>query len=253
MSGAKSFVWCELLTSDLHAAKAFYGKVLGWDMHDMAMPAGTYTVLNAAGTGIGGIMEMPKDVTGMGPFWSPYIEMDDVDAGTKQAHLLGAKILRPAQDIPNVGRFAPIADPQGAIINLFKSLRPGAVPEAGATGTVGWYELHAKNWEDELTFYSKMFGWTQGEGHDIGPMGIYQIFNIGAQAAGGMFSSPEPAKGCFWLPYFRAGDIDAAQRRLGEAGGKTLNGPMQVPGGDWVVQAMDPQGAKFALMGRRAA
>jgi hypothetical protein len=252
MAGAKSFVWCELLTPDLQAAKTFYRRVLGWDIHDMPMPAGTYAVLNAAAVGIGGIMEMPKDASGMGPFWAPYIGLDDVDAGAKQAHLLGAKILRAAQDIPEVGRFAVIADPQGAIVNLFKALRPGPVTDARAAGTVGWYELHAKNWQDSLSFYCKMFGWTQAEGHDMGPMGIYQIFAIGAQSAGGMFSSPEAAKGSFWLPYFNVDDIDAAHKRLNEAGGKILNGPMQVPGGGWVIRAMDGQGAMFSLLGQRA-
>lgn len=253
MAGAKPFVWCELLAADLSAAKAFYRKVVGWDMNDMPMPNGTYCVLNTAGVGIGGIMEMPKNVTGMHPFWSPYIEADDVDASARQAEVLGGKILRPAQDIPNIGRFAVVADPQGAIINLFKSLSPGPVADGRSPGAVGWYELHAQNGQDAFGFYSKMFGWTRGEAHDMGPMGIYQLFLIGAQAAGGLFSSPQAAKGGFWLPYFNAGDIDAAHRRLNEAGGKTLNGPMQVPGGGWIIQAMDGEGAMFALLGQRAA
>ena len=253
MAVTKSLVWCELLAAELQSAKAFYRKVVGWDMHDMSMPNGTYTVLNAAGAGIGGIMEMPKDVSGMRPFWSPYIEVDNVDSAAGQAQSLGGKILRAAQDIPDVGRFAVVADPQGAIINLFKSLRPGAMPDAAAPGVVGWYELHAKDWQDAFTFYSKMFGWSQGESHDMGPMGIYQLFIVGGRAAGGMFASPEAAKGCFWLPYFNVDDIDAAHGRLTAAGGKVLNGPMQVPGGGWIIQALDPQGAKFALLGQRAA
>lgn len=118
-----AFSWCELMTTDVKAAKAFYGKLFGWDMEEMTMPGMAYTVVKAAGKGIGGIMGMPKDAPkGMPPMWGAYVTVDDVDATAQTAKQLGAKLLVPPQDIPKVGRFCVIQDPQGAVISAIKYL-----------------------------------------------------------------------------------------------------------------------------------
>jgi len=112
-----AFSWCELMTTDVDAAKAFYGKLFGWGMEDMPMPEMTYTVVKAGGNGIGGIMAIPKQAQGMPPMWGAYVTVDDVDMTARTAEQLGAKLLVPPQDIPDVGRFCVIQDPQGATIN----------------------------------------------------------------------------------------------------------------------------------------
>ncbi|HVN71979.1 MAG TPA: VOC family protein [Desulfomonilia bacterium] len=112
-----AFSWCELVTPDVAAAKAFYTKLFGWDTEDMSMPGMTYTVVKAGGKGIGGIMPIPRDAKGMLPMWGAYVTVDDVDATARNAEKLGAKILMPPTDIPTVGRFCVIQDPQGAVIN----------------------------------------------------------------------------------------------------------------------------------------
>jgi predicted enzyme related to lactoylglutathione lyase len=249
MAGAKFFVWYELQTSAVEAAKTFYRKVLGWDLQDMPMQGGTYTIFNVDGAGVGGLMQLTAP--GVAPFWSPYIEVDDVDAGAAKVGQLGGEIRVPPMDIPNVGRFAVVADPQGSHFNLFKSLNSGTPGISLQPGKVGWHELHAKDWESALKFYEAMFGWKKSERHDMGPMGIYQIFDIEGSRAGAAFNSPAAGNGGYWLLYFNVADIDTAHRLLGEAGGTVLNGPMQVPGGSWIIQAADPQGAQFALFGPR--
>jgi hypothetical protein len=112
-----AFSWCELMTTDVDAAKAFYTKLFGWDTEDMKMPGMTYTVVKAGGKGIGGIMPIPKEAAGMPPAWGTYVTVDDVDSTAKTAEKIGAKVLMPPTDIPNVGRFCVIQDPQGAVIN----------------------------------------------------------------------------------------------------------------------------------------
>ena len=94
-----------------------------------------------------------------------------------------------------------------------------------------------------------MFGWVKGEALDMGPMGTYQIFKSAGLATGGMFNSPGARAAPFWLYYFNVDDIDAAAKRVTEGGGVIAQGPNQVPGGNWILQAADPQGAVFALSG----
>lgn len=113
-----AFSWCELMTTDVNAAKSFYTKLFGWETEEMSMPGMNYTVVKAGGNGIGGIMAIPEQAKGMPPSWGAYITVDDVDATAKAAGEMGAKLLVPPTDIPDVGRFCVIQDPQGAAINI---------------------------------------------------------------------------------------------------------------------------------------
>ncbi|HEX3848320.1 MAG TPA: VOC family protein [Steroidobacteraceae bacterium] len=248
-----AFVWYELMTGDVGAAKKFYGSVVGWTTQDMPMPGMTYTIFSIGTTQVGGMMTLPKEAAagGMPPTWISYVHVDDVDAAATKAQRLGGKICVPATDIPGVGRFASIMDPLGAAFNLFK---PNQAGERGSTlepGQVGWHELHTSDQAKVFEFYRSMFGWSKGDTVDMGPMGTYQLFKIGDLAVGGMFNSPAAQAARFWLYYFVVTDIDAAKRRVTDGGGTVTNGPVQVPGGTWIVQATDPQGAAFALVGPR--
>jgi len=120
-----AFSWCELLTPDVAAAKDFYGKLFGWQMQDMPMEGMTYTVLNAGGAPVGGIMAPPREAAGMPPQWGAYVTVDDVDATAKQAVELGGSLLLPPRDIPGVGRFCLIRDPQGAHLYAITYSMPG--------------------------------------------------------------------------------------------------------------------------------
>ncbi len=109
--------WFELTTKDVPGAKAFYGKLFGWTLEDMSMvPGMNYTMVKANGKDIAGIMATPPQAQGMPPSWGTYVTVDDVDAIAKSVAALGGKVLVAPQDIPNVGRFCWIQDPQGAAI-----------------------------------------------------------------------------------------------------------------------------------------
>jgi predicted enzyme related to lactoylglutathione lyase len=116
-----AFSWLELLTTDPKAARDFYGKLFDWQYKDMDMgPSGTYTVVNAPGTdnGIGGITAIPPKGKGMPPMWGAYVTVTDVDKVVAKVTGLGGQVLMPPTDIPTVGRFATIRDPQGAMLSL---------------------------------------------------------------------------------------------------------------------------------------
>ena len=255
MSLRGAFVWHELMTSDIKAAATFYSKVVPWTAADSGMTDPQYWIFSAGDAMVGGLMAIPEDARKMGapPMWTGYIGVDDVDAAAKKLVSLGGKVHREPADIPNVGRFAVVADPQGAVFELFHpaSIPPGEPPPPHMPGLVGWNELYATDLETAFAFYAGMFGWTKGLGVDMGPMGVYQLFQHAGRDIGGMMTKPPQAPAPGWMYYFNAGDIDAAAKRTTDAGGKIVNGPMEVPGGDWIVQAMDPQGAMFALVGKR--
>jgi hypothetical protein len=254
MAGAqKFFVWYELATSDVTAAKAFYAKVVGWSAQDMPMPGMTYTLLSVGATQVGGMMAVPEEArnAGMKPCWVGYVGVDDADGAAAKVKRLGGKILKEPTDIPGVGRFAVVTDPQGAAFNLFKPTQAGERVVSTEPGHIGWHELHTTDWPKAFEFYGEMFGWLKGDAVDMGPMGTYQLINVGGTPTGAMFNSPAAQAARFWLYYFNVGDIDAAAKRVSDGGGKITFGPQEVPGGGWIVQAADPQGAAFALLGSR--
>jgi len=119
------FSWAELMTRDMEASKRFYKQLLGWEMAEMPMQQGAaYTILKAGGRGVAGIMAMPAEVPEMVPsHWEAYVTVNDVDAVAKKAKELGAKIMVPPKDIPGVGRFSCLQDPQGAVINVIQYLK----------------------------------------------------------------------------------------------------------------------------------
>jgi predicted enzyme related to lactoylglutathione lyase len=136
---------------------------------------------------------------------------------------------------------------------LFKWLNGGQEqpPALDAPGGVGWHELLAADWETAWPFYRELFGWQKAQAGD-GPMGPYQLFSAGGQTIGGMFTKPATEPVPFWLYYFNVGDIDVAIRRVRAGRGEVVNGPIDVPGGRWMAQCTDPQGAIFALVGKRS-
>ena len=241
------FIWHDLVTSDVAAAKKFYGDVMGWTF-ELQPP--NYTITLAGGAGMGGIMDIPADMKGMPPMWTGYVFTPDVDATCKEVVNLGGKIYRPAWDVPNVGRMSVIGDPAGAALMVMQpfSAEPQKSPAPGTVGTVGWNELYTSDLSVAWDFYSKLFRWTKGTPHDMGPMGIYQLFQIDGKDAGGVMKKMDSMPMSMWGYYFNVEGMDNAVARVKKAGGKIVNGPMEVPGGQWTVNAQDPQGAFFSLV-----
>ena len=123
-----------------------------------------------------------------------------------------------------------------------------APPPAGTPGLIGWHELHADDGAKALDFYCGFFGWKKTSDFDIGPMGVYRMFDTGHGEQGGIMTRMPQTPASFWLYYFDIDGVDAAAERVKARGGQIVNGPQEVPGGQWIVQATDLQGAMFALL-----
>jgi predicted enzyme related to lactoylglutathione lyase len=238
-------LWHELLTTDTAAAAAFYPKVLPWRSQPSSMPG--YTLWLAGQAQVGGLMALPPDAAGTPPHWLIYVGTPNVDATAEHAQRLGAKVWKAASDIPNVGRFAVLADPQGATFALFTPAPGGGAGPAPGPGVFSWHELATTDVAAAVAFYGELFGWTKGPGHDMGAMGIYQIIERFGAQIGGICNVQGPATPPSWLSYVQVSDSGRAVAAAKGAGGRLLHGPMEVPGGSWIALFIDPQGGAFAV------
>lgn len=245
-----AFVWYDLATTDPKAAARFYETVVGWTSEDV--PEMHYTLLKFGEARAGGIMTLPPHLrdAGVPPHWSGYISVADVDAHIEKVKQAGGGLKYGPEDIPNVGRFAVVSDPHGAVFYLFHGQGEAPLPPMMSPGHVGWHELRARDHEAAFGFYSGLFGWSRGTPMDMGPMGTYQMFGYQGSDRGGIMNAPDDMHPN-WLFYFVVEGLDAALERVKSAGGTVLHGPQEVPGGAWILMGSDPQGAHFALVSAR--
>ena len=248
-------LWFELMTSDMKAAEKFYKNVIGWTSAPFDQSPQPYTMFNRSGDiPIGGVMDTPPGLNAP-PFWAMYIGVPKLEDAAKQIKRLGGSECSPVIDVPSVGRMQMMKDPQGAAFYIYEPSSQERGPEGPAEiGEASWLELMTTDAPAALKFYSEVFHWQPSETMDMGEMGKYYMFNRPHGMIGGMMNkSPEMAQvPPNWGIYFRVPDIDAAIERIKANGGQILNGPMEVPGGDMIVNAMDPQGAAFSLHARKA-
>jgi uncharacterized protein len=254
------FVWYDLMSTDIDAARAFYTEVVGWKIEDSGMPGPTpYYMLQAAGQPIGGAMQLTPEMLASGARtgWMGHVYTPDVDAMAKVFKDQGGAVHREPTDIPGVGRFAIVSDPYGGVVSLFANdpQYTGSPPlPPGTPGDCGWRELHALDGPAAFKFYSERFGWRSDMVVDMGPMGVYQTFKPaeGEVAHGGMMTKPAEMPAPMWLYYFNVDSVVAAVERAKAAGGTLLMGPHQVPGDFWIAQFLDPQGGMFAVISMTA-
>ena len=247
-----SFIWYELLTSDHAKAKAFYDPVAGWDIEPQpSAPGGMdYRMIRTGSGNTGGVMQLTDEMRGHGarPTWLGYIGVDDVDATVASAEAAGGRVLMPAFDVPNVGRIGMLADPQGASFYVMRGLSDESSNAFSPTtlGHGAWNELLTTDLAGAKDFYLPLFGWELGDAMPMGPMGDYQFINQGGQMIGAMFApgDPNPA----WRFCFRTASLERSVEVLKAGGGELRAGPMEVPGGDHIIQATDPDGVFFMLV-----
>ena len=249
------FVWFDLRTTDVEAAQGFYREVVGWGTQEWTGGGKPYTMWTAAERPMGGITSLPGELaqSGVPPHWIGYVQVADVDATARRAAELGGEVRVPGTDIPQIGRFAVITDPQGAAVALFKPLDEMAPPDRSASGFVGWHELNTTDHAGAWTFYSALFGWQHSRSMEMGDeWGTYFMFHHPGDAQeaamGGMFDSAKmmdmPPN---WLYYVNVLAIEPALASVRERGGEVLHGPVDVPGGGRAAQCRDPQGGFFAI------
>jgi predicted enzyme related to lactoylglutathione lyase len=248
-------LWYELMTTDMKAAESFYKNVVGWKTSPFEGAGQPYTMFNRSGdVPVGGVMTKPPEVKAP-PFWAMYVAVPKLEDAQAHIKRLGGKEHTEVITVPNVGRMQMMMDPQGAAFYIFEPFsteqRPEGVPEVGQAS---WHELMTTDWRAAMKFYEQVFGWKPSQTMDMGEMGTYQMFDRPHGMIGGMMNKPKEMANVppNWQIYFRVPDVHAAAERIKANGGKILQGPMEVPGGDWVVNAMDPQGAAFGLHSKTA-
>jgi uncharacterized protein len=243
------FVWHEHLTKDPKAAMDFYSDVVGWKTQPFPENP-EYTMWIGSQGPLGGVMKLPADAAKMNapPCWMGDVQVADVDATVALTKKLGGKVHHEPSDIPTVGRFAVIEDPQGATIAVFKPNATMTLHDLSKDGEFCWNELVTSDTSAALAFYSQIFGWKVQKEMDMGTIGTYRIYGVGEKALGGFMTTP-PGMPMppMWIYYAATNDLDAAIARATKKGGKVMNGPIEVPGGGRIAQLTDPQGAVFAL------
>ena len=248
-------LWYELMTTDAKAAERFYKAVVGWTSAPFEGSPQPYTVFSRSGNvSVAGLMTKPDEVDAP-PFWAMYVGVPKLEDATAHIKRLGGKECSPLIEVPSVGRMQMMTDPQGAAFYVYEPSDTEQRPEAAAeVGEASWHELMTTDAPAAMKFYSEVFGWQPSETMDMGPMGKYHMFNRPHGMIGGMMNKPPEMADVppNWQIYFRVPDITAAVDRIKASGGQILNGPMEVPGGDWIVNAMDPQGAAFSLHAKKA-
>jgi predicted enzyme related to lactoylglutathione lyase len=248
-------LWYELMTTDMKAAETFYRNVVGWTSAPFEGSPQPYSMFTRSGEiPVAGVMTTPEGVDAP-PFWAMYVGVPKLEDAAAHIARLGGRECSPVIDVPTVGRMQMMTDPQGAAFYIYEPASSEQMPEAAPqVGEASWHELMTTDAAAAMQFYGEVFGWQPGETMDMGPMGKYHMFNRPHGMIGGMMNKPPELAHVppNWQIYFLVPDITAAVERIKANGGQILNGPMEVPGGDWIVNGMDPQGAAFSLHARKA-
>jgi len=246
-------LWYELLTSDMKAAEKFYTTVVGWTVTPFEGAPTPYDMwTRAGGVPVGGVMTIPEGMN-FPPHWEMYVGVPKLEDTVSKIERLGGSALSPVIEVPTVGRMRTMKDPQGAVFAIYEPAEPPQMAEAAPdVGEASWHELYTTDAEAAMKFYVDVFGWKPTTAMDMGPMGKYHMFGR-SHDLGGMMNKPKemaevPAN---WGVYFRVPNVHDAATRVKSNGGQVLNGPMEVPGGDEIVNCQDPQGAHFSLHSKK--
>jgi predicted enzyme related to lactoylglutathione lyase len=258
-----SFIWYELMSPDPDGSKRFYDAVVGWDIEPQPSGGMDYRMIRRSdGGNAGGVLRLTEEMRSHGarPVWLGYIGVDEVDRTIAEIERDGGKVLMPATDVGGVGRIAMVADPQGAPFYLIKPTPPpGQEPKDSDVFSVDqpqhvrWNELSTTDPDAAIALYERHFGWRQHGDLDMGELGKYQFLYHGETMIGAIMPKMPEMPVSMWSYYIGVDDIDRAVAAVKDGGGTLFMEPMQIPGGEFSANGMDPQGAAFGLVGPRRA
>lgn len=242
------FVWYELTTPDVDAARRFYPPITGWGTQQFDKD---YTMWTTRGVPFAGIFRLGPEQRqkGIPPNWMPYVDVDNVDDMARKATSLGGKVAHGPQDIPGTGRFAVLQDPQGATFGIYKSNKSSQSWDGTpVVGRFSWHELMTTDYRKAFDFYRQLFGWEKTGEMDMGGGHPYFMYGMKGKPFGGIFNRPPEMAGMppFWMVYVHVKDVKKAVETATKSGGFVKQPPMEVPGGMIAILG-DPQGAGFAV------
>ncbi len=252
------FIWYELMSSAPEEARAFYKAVAGLEIPEKGeeMNGVDYRMISSPKALMGGMLALTDEMTcsGARPGWLGYIGVDDVDGSVAALKKAGGSVLTPAKDLEGVGRIAMVADPQGAPFYLMRGFSDevSTAYQSMEPGHVAWNELSTRDAKAAIDLYTGLLGWTTGEVMPMGEMGDYQMIEQGGTAIGAIMPLPGNQEHPYWQFYIAVPDIEAAATAVTEAGGTVTQNVTEVPGGVFVIEGKDTEGATFALVGPKS-
>lgn len=261
MTEPSNFIWYELMSTDPRGAAAFYGAVVGWTIASEGEAAAggvDYRMIGRSdGGNAGGVLALDADMLAGGarPIWLGYLHTPDVDAAVEAIVADGGAVQMPAIDLP-VGRIAMVTDPQGAPFYIMDPVPPEGGGESDVFSVteaqrVRWNELSTSDPDAAIAFYKKHFGWGQEGEMDMGDIGAYRFIQRGDVGLGAVMPMMPGMPAPMWSYYIGVDDIDRAHAAVTANGGTIITEPMEIPGGEYAMNAVDPQGAAFGLVGPR--
>jgi hypothetical protein len=236
-----AFVWHECLTSDSARAQSFYAELLGWEIEVWKPGELDYSMIKVGDATHGGFWQAEG---GIPSHWLGHVCVEDVDAAAARVEPAGGSILRPRMEVPEVGAFVIVQDPQGAVVSIYQAETEPPASE----GVFVWDELLTDDVEAAKAFYGAVYGWTAEE-MDLEGGGSYTLFNRndGSNVAGCMAKPSDMAAPSMWIPYMGTDDIDATAAKATSLGAAVYMTPFDVAGVGRVAVLGDPTGATFGL------
>lgn len=247
-------IWFELATADRAGAERFYPSVIDWTITPSPVAEhGGYGLAAAPdGEAVAGMMAPPPGTSGG---WAIFFGTADLAATLEAARTGGGQVVFGPMDIPEVGAFAVVRDPQGVALHV---MQPAGEEEgrpfrqsADALGHAVWVELATPDPDGAFAFYEALFGWTPQGAIPMGALGDYAFFGSAELTPGAIMSSTLTNAPPRWNCYFLVADIDAALERVEAGGGTRIAGPDEIPGGDFSANILDPAGHALGLVGPR--
>lgn len=261
-SDTGAFIWYELMTPDPDAAKTFYDAVIGWNIAPRDVSEGNidYRMIRRSDGGMaGGVLALSQEMQDGGalPAWYGYVHVADIDAA-KQAFEAAGGTVHFDQTIEGVGRMALVTDAQGAPLYVMTPTPPQGDLDAKSdvfdyekAQHVRWNELSTTDQDGAIAFYTGLFGWRQEGAMPMGELGDYKFLYRGEGMIGAVMTKPPGMPQSNWVYSIGVDDIDRATAAVSDGGGALIEGPHQIPGGEYSAVCTDPHGIVFGLVGPR--
>ena len=238
------FVWRDLLTTDLAAARSFYGGLFGWTFSKTGDPK--YVLASLNGRPIAGMADVSGEADVNSSQWVSWISVSDVDEATATTVNAGGSVIRDPKDRPDRGRFAVVAGPNGELVVLVVSQGGDPVNREAELGDWLWQELWTDNTEVSLSYYGRLVGYTQEQANG-GIEQDYFVLETDGEARAGVTMIPWEWVSPNWLPYIRVDDAQGYAQRVEPLGGRVLFAPRSDVRQGTTAIIVDPTGAGFAL------
>jgi predicted enzyme related to lactoylglutathione lyase len=239
--------YCELATSDTADAARFYGSLFGWRAEiDPRPEAGGYGSFLLESDNVAGLSPLMSE--GQPVAWTMSIGVTDADAATQAVQMAGGMVMVEPMDVFDLGRFAFVADPTGAVFSLWQARSFPGSQRLNEDGALVWVELATRDTKAATAFYTEVFGWSATES----PMGdgVYTQWSHGGPEFGGMMdmAGHHPAEvPAHWLLYFGIPDVDSTAAKAEQLGGTLIIPGTDIPDTGRFACIRDPQGAVFAV------